>query len=96
MRLLDDQGQVLAIARTDTDGRYRFLNLRPGTYAVLEDQPAGYFDGGQRAGSHGGDARGTNRIAAIPVPAGQDLVDYDFAERPAGRLSGYVFQDGGR
>ena len=94
VRLLDKQGRVLATTHTDAAGGYRFEGLRPGTYAVSEEQPSQYFDGGQRAGSHGGNAGGKNSITAIPVPAGQELVNYDFWELPAGRLAGYVFQDG--
>lgn len=95
IRLLDTSGHVLAVARTDTDGRYHFDNLAPGTYTVQEEQPDEYFHGGQNAGSHGGDDSVDDVISAIAISAAQDLVAYDFCETPPGRLSGYVFQDGG-
>ena len=57
VRLLDREGNVLAHRAHRRAGRYRFEDLRPGEYAVLQEQPAGYFQGGQQAGSHGGDAR---------------------------------------
>lgn len=94
IRLLDGNGQLLAETATDAAGRYRFTQLRPGTYTVQQVQPREYFHGGQRAGSHGGDARDADRIMAIRVPPGQSLEDYDFYELPPGQLSGYVFQDG--
>jgi protocatechuate 3,4-dioxygenase beta subunit len=94
IRLLDSNGRVVAETTTGADGRYRFDQLRPGQYAVQEIQPRGYFHGGQRVGSHGGDAGSADWISGIQVPAGQALTDYDFCELPAARLSGYVFQDG--
>lgn len=94
VRLLDAAGRTLATVRTDFAGRYRFDELTPGSYAVQEAQPAGYFHGGQRAGSGGGTDSIDNLISSIAVPADEALVDYDFCEYPPGRLSGYVFQDG--
>jgi serine-aspartate repeat-containing protein C/D/E len=94
LRLLDSTGRQVATAVTDSTGRYRFDHLRPGRYTVEQVQPAGYFDGSQRSGSHGGDTSVPNRISAIAVPAGEALTDYDFCELPPGGLSGYVFQDG--
>ena len=94
IRLLDSRGRLVAETVTDASGRYRFGRLQPGVYAVEQVQPAEYFHGGQRAGSHGGAADVADRITAIRVPAGQSLTDYDFFEVPPARLSGYVFQDG--
>lgn len=94
MHLVDAGGVRIATTTTDANGRYRFEHLPPGTYRVQQEQPAGYFDGAQRAGSHGGNARLPNQISAITVPAGQTLTRYDFWEIPPGALSGYVFQDG--
>jgi len=94
IRLLDANGNVQATARTDTGGRYHFDNLAPGVYSVEEEQPDEYFHGNQSAGSHGGDDSIDDVISAIAIPAGEDLVAYDFCETPPGRLSGYVFQDG--
>jgi hypothetical protein len=94
LHLVNSAGIRVASTTTDAGGRYRFDNLAPGTYSVQQEQPAGYFDGSQRAGSHGGDTSVPNRISRIAVPAGEALTDYDFCELPAGALSGYVFQDG--
>ena len=39
-------------------------------YSVREIQPDGYFQGGQRAGSGGGNDSQTDVISQIAVPAG--------------------------
>lgn len=93
MRLLDSRGNVLAETQTGTDGGYHFANLPPGEYAISQQQPSGYFSGGQSAAS-GGDVRVENLIARITLGAGRDQPNCDFAELLPGRISGYVFQDG--
>ena len=93
VELLDDQGRVVATTRTIADGSYRFDDLMPGVYAVREIQPEDYFQGGQRAGSAGGDANTRDLIQSIAVAPGQDLTDYDFCEIPPASLAGTVFVD---
>ena len=39
---------------TDANGFFEFDELPPGTYAVVEEQPSGYFHGGQTVGSGSG------------------------------------------
>ena len=85
---------MLRTTQTGQDGRYQFDRLPPGQYTVRESQPSGYFQGGQCAGSGGGIDTVPDLISAIPLPAGVQLVDYNFHEMPPGSLSGYVFQDG--
>ncbi len=91
--LHDSAGNLLATTTTDSNGRYHFGNLRPGTYTVREQQPAGYLQGGQKAGSAGGNDTLTDAISAIPVGAGQTLTDYNFCEVVPASIQGQVFVD---
>ena len=72
---------VVATTTTDVNGYYQFTNLAAGTYTVRETQPAGWLDGGEKAGSKGGTVT-DDQIAGIVLVAGDDAVDYDFFEIP--------------
>ncbi len=93
IELLDAGGRTVGTTTTDAAGRYRFSDVTPGTYTVREPQPVGYFQGGQRAGSHGGDASVADLISQIPVGSGDTLTDYDFCEIVPASLAGLVFAD---
>ncbi|MGE3780469.1 MAG: SdrD B-like domain-containing protein, partial [Pirellulaceae bacterium] len=94
VQLVDSQGNAVATQQTDSEGHYRFDNLAPGTYSLREVQPTAYFQGGQRAGSGGGNVLTTDQIAEINILGGQSLVDYDFCEQPPAAITGFVYQDG--
>ena len=94
VRLFDAAGNQVATTITNAQGMYTFLNLRPGTYTVREGQPVGYFQGGQKAGSHGGDDSVEDVISGVVLRSGQNAVNYDFCEQPPGSISGVVFRDG--
>ncbi len=91
--LLDSAGRIINSTFTDADGRYRFANLVAGEYTVVERQPAGFLQGGQMAGSKGGDASTTDKISKIPIGWGEVLVDYNFCEILPASLSGHVYHD---
>ena len=93
IELLDERGSVVSTTYTGASGEYRFERIVPGQYAVRETQPDGYFQGSQRAGSHGGNASVADLITQIPVGSGQHLTDYDFCEILPGSISGIVFVD---
>jgi len=93
IELLNEAGEVIDTTTTAADGSYRFDQLPAGIYAVREIQPAGYFHGGQVAGSGGGDDSLQDLIRAIPVGWGESLVDYDFCERLPSEISGVVYVD---
>ena len=93
IELLNEAGEVVATTTTATDGTYRFEQLPAGVYSVRELQPSGYFQGGQQAGSGGGDDSLQDLIRAIPVGWGESLVDYDFCERLPAEISGLVYVD---
>ncbi|MDX1929340.1 MAG: SdrD B-like domain-containing protein [Pirellulaceae bacterium] len=91
--LLDQNGAVVGTTQTDASGQYKFTGIHPGNYTVREQQPGGYFQGGQKAGSGGGNDTIQDVISAIAIGAGASLVDYDFYEQLPGSISGNVFAD---
>lgn len=75
----DDLGPVSKQMVTNADGEYKFADLRPGTYALVETQPANYADGQDAIGTPGG-TQGNDIFSAINLEAGFDGVDNDFGE----------------
>ena len=82
----DDLGNAVSIElTTDSDGRYRFPNLRPGTYTVTElAQPADTSNGLTTPGSTGGTATPVSTvpsaIGGIVIGPGVDSIDNNFGE----------------
>jgi len=82
---------------TDASGKYRFDDLLPGTYRIIQTQPNGYFSIGATAGTVDGAKRG--RVAGVDVISdvellgGEDSVGNDFAEARPATLSGTVYHD---
>ncbi len=93
IHLLNAEGAVLATTTTDAQGEYRFENLLPGVYGVLEIQPAGYIDGCDQVGSAGGQIEQSDMIAGIPITSGTTAVDYNFGELVPSSISGWVYVD---
>lgn len=100
------QYQNVATTSTNANGFYEFglnLNLQPGTYRVVETQPAGFLDVGASAGTVAGTPTGTvtndaggheNIIAGITIPlGGTAATDYDFKEVRPAKISGHVWHD---
>lgn len=75
----DDAGPVGRFMLTNSSGEYKFENLRPGTYGLVETQPAGYTDGQDTIGTPGGTTSNDN-FSDIVLPEGFDGVDNDFGE----------------
>lgn len=80
LHLANEQGQVVATARTDSVGNYRFEGLPAGRYVLTEIQPSRIEQGREFAGSAGGVAAGANTIRDILLQAGDVARDYDFLE----------------
>lgn len=79
---VDDRGQAVQLTDvTDADGVYYFADLRPGTYAITETQPAGFSDGQETLGTAGGVA-GADTFTGIALSGGVDGLNYNFGERP--------------
>ncbi|QDT05620.1 Serine-aspartate repeat-containing protein D precursor [Rubripirellula lacrimiformis] len=93
IRLIDSNGEEVARTTTDSEGKYTFIDLEPGTYTVIEEQPEGYFEGGAKPGSAGGTTLDPSRIGSITLTSGEVAVDYDFCERPPAEINGSVFND---
>lgn len=94
--LLDTQGNPTgSTAVTDINGYYKFENLTPGTYSLQENQPAGYLDGKDAAGTAGGIVSNpdTDLISAIPLAGGVSAKNYDFGEILPANISGKVYVD---
>ena len=94
LQLFTADGRLVADTVTNDQGAYQFDHLRPGAYRIVEQQPRGHFDGGQRAGSQGGDATWPNQIREIQLSSGDRAAHSDFCEVPPSSVSGFVFVDG--
>lgn len=88
----------IATELTDVDGNYVFdLTLAPGSYRIVETQPAGLLDGKETAGTLGGtvdNSQDSNQITGITVATtGEGGTGYDFAEIEPAEAVGLVWQD---
>ena len=84
----DDQGsEVNQSVLTSDLGLYTFTDLRPGTYALEQHQPASMIDGLESVGSHGGTAV-DDAIRQIVLESDDQATSYNFAER--GLSSKYI------
>jgi protocatechuate 3,4-dioxygenase beta subunit len=104
LQRLDQNGQYVNVATTSTDaqGRYHFgteLNLKPGTFRLIESQPDGFLSVGARIGSNGGiigqdSQQQSNLIGQISIPlGGTSATNYDFCEIRPASISGHVWHD---
>ena len=107
---LDSNGDYVSTGLTtvtDSNGDYEFTieegvdegpnALGPGTFAVVETQPTGYYSVGAKAGNVGGVTRGTvyssDELRGITLEGGDDSVENNFAEVKPAAVSGYVYYD---
>ncbi len=88
----DDNGPVSRSTVTDPTGHYKFDGLRPGTYALVEKQPANYADGKDTIGTPGGNTA-NDTFTNIQLAAGTHGVDNNFGELIPAKLSGHVYVD---
>jgi serine-aspartate repeat-containing protein C/D/E len=84
-------------ATTDSEGHYRFDELLPGTYRIVERQPDGYLSVGARAGTVDSQVRGSvltsDVIVGVSLLGGEESIQNDFAEVRPAALSGHVYHD---
>jgi ELWxxDGT repeat protein len=80
----DDLGNAVSQSqRTDADGAYVLLNLRPGNYAITETQPSNYTQGIDSAGTAGGTVSATDQFF-VNLAGEANGLNYNFGEQPAG------------
>lgn len=100
IQLLNATNVVVATTQTDADGNYRFDNLLPGTYSILEPtQPAGTANGITTAGAVPGGTPGVattpavapSKISGIVLPPNTSSSGNNFAEEPRGGATGVVY-----
>jgi len=94
LTLFDQDGESYTTV-TDSNGDYTFDDLTPGTYRIVETQPAGLYSVGAAAGTVDGETRGTvngtDRIDSITLLGGDDSIENNFAEYELASLSGQVY-----
>jgi hypothetical protein len=89
---MDDLGNGQSISTTTADdGSYLFTNLRPGTYAIAETQPAAFRDSADQIGTQGGRA-GNDLLTNVVLNAGIQGTANNFGEitKPGCKLSVFV------
>ena len=94
IQLFAADGRLVGETETDESGSYRFENLAPGEYTVVEITPDGLLDGGADRGEVRGELRGVvesaNRISSITLGSGEDGIEYDFCDVEPVDISGTV------
>lgn len=86
VELYDAASQFVASTVTDANGYYAFADLMPGTYAVVETDPSGYFSTGDAQGAN------DNRIEVV-VAWGQAYDYNDFLDAQPVAIGDRVWWD---
>jgi len=78
----DDLGHPVDLpTTTGADGSYLFGSLRPGTYKLVETQPAGYVDGKETTGTPAGNTATNDQITGIQLASGTTATGFLFGEQ---------------
>src|SRR5205807_310745 len=77
---------------TAGDGSYHFMNLAPGTYTLTEIQPAGWLEGKDSVGTHGGTTI-KNQFSNVILGNGVQGMNNNFGELKPANLAGFVYND---
>jgi serine-aspartate repeat-containing protein C/D/E len=97
IRLFDGGGNLVDETTTNIDGEYRFEQLLPGEYSLVEVTPEGLLDGPDRVGTIGGfssgQLAGNDRISSILLGSGERGLNFDFCERAPVKIGGFVYHD---
>ncbi len=94
LKLMDANGNDTGLrATTNSIGFYQFTDLAAGTYCVMEVHPAGWLDGTDTPGSHGGSADNPppgDMICDVILTYGDNATEYNFGELLAASIAGRV------
>ena len=98
VQLFDSQNVAIGSPQlTDGSGHYSFTNLQPGTYAVKEIQPSGFFETavnvGKVDGVTTGNSSGFDTISSIVLASGSTGSGYNFGVQAPVGLSGIAYVD---
>ncbi len=93
LELLDSSGNVLQTTTTNASGQYSFGQLAPGTYAIRELAPNGFYVEVAFPGSVGGTASDAEDIGQITLPLATNATQYNFFVAPPASISGYAYLD---
>ena len=92
-----DGAQVGSPATTAANGSYSFTNLAPGTYVVVETQPAGYLTVTDVDSTTPGDdvanSSTTDNRIPVTITAAESDTGNDFIEEQPGIITGSVLSD---
>ncbi len=93
--LVDSNGVTVSTAQTDSNGDYIFIDVEPGTYTVVETQPAGLVNVSENEGGADNDPGDStdNNIIAVIVGIGEDDVNNDFVEEVGVTIGDRVWND---
>ena len=78
--------EIHFVDTTSVDGTYSFVDLPPGGYQVVEEDPLGYIS---VVDTDGGDENSTT----VSVAAGENLTGIDFVDKKVGSISGTILED---
>ena len=88
--MLDEDGNEVATAITDSTGNYTFEDVEPGDYSIVEEDPDGFGPVGDTDGEN------DNTIGEetpVTVVAGEDSPGNDFVDEELGTIAGTVTSD---
>ncbi len=93
--LLDASGNPTGLtAVTNSQGFYKFNDILPGTYTLMEVHPLGWVDGLETPGNLGGVADNPgDKIRQVSIDVGEEGKNYNFGELRPGSISGRVHAD---
>jgi len=95
----DYASNPVLLTATTVGGAYSFTNVLPGTYSIVQTQPAGYVDALETTGTTFGGttsaALGNNTITTVTVPVGPSATGagYNFGEVLSSSLAGFTYLD---